>query len=242
MTFPFHKGRYHARLAANAADVLACQKLRHLCFFGSSGIDQDAFDARCRHLMVEDVNGRLVATVRLFEMQNGAKIDESYAAQSYDLTALNSVDEPLIEIGRFCIAHDVMDGDALRVAWGALTQIVDAGNVAMIFGCTSFRGVDPVRYGLTFQRLRLKHLGPDALRPVAKSAHVIPFSGCAAEGDDPMPPLLRTYLAMGGWVSDHAVVDHSMQTLHVFTCLEVASVPPARARALRALAQGSPLA
>ena len=36
-----------------------------------------------------------------------------------------------------------------------------------------------------------------------------------------MPPLLRTYLLMGGWVSDHAVVDRHMDTLHVFTGLEI---------------------
>ena len=46
-----------------------------------------------------------------------------------------------------------------------------------------------------------------------------------------MPPLLRSYLAMGGWVSDHAVVDRDLDTLHVFTGLEIGAIPPARARA-----------
>ena len=50
------------------------------------------------------------------------------------------------------------------------------------------------------------------------------------------PPLLRSYLAMGGWVSDHAVIDRQMGTLHVFTGLEIAGIPPNRARLLRALA------
>jgi putative hemolysin len=50
-----------------------------------------------------------------------------------------------------------------------------------------------------------------------------------------MPPLLRTYLMMGGWVSDHAVVDKHMNTLHVFTGLEIGAIPPARKRLLRAV-------
>jgi putative hemolysin len=50
-----------------------------------------------------------------------------------------------------------------------------------------------------------------------------------------MPPLLKTYLMMGGWVSDHAVVDAQMNTLHVFTGVEIGSIPPARKRLLRAL-------
>ena len=51
-----------------------------------------------------------------------------------------------------------------------------------------------------------------------------------------LPPLLRTYLGMGGWVSDHAVVDRELDTLHVFTCVEVERVPAARAASLRAVA------
>jgi putative hemolysin len=51
-----------------------------------------------------------------------------------------------------------------------------------------------------------------------------------------VPPLLRTYLGMGGWVSDHAVIDRALDTLHVFTGVEIARIPPARARALRAIA------
>jgi putative hemolysin len=48
-----------------------------------------------------------------------------------------------------------------------------------------------------------------------------------------MPPLLRTYLVMGGWVSDHAVIDNDLNTLHVFTGVEIKRMPPKRARLLR---------
>jgi len=39
-----------------------------------------------------------------------------------------------------------------------------------------------------------------------------------------MPPLLKTYLAMGAWVSDHAVVDLNMKTLHLFTGMEISKI------------------
>jgi putative hemolysin len=51
-----------------------------------------------------------------------------------------------------------------------------------------------------------------------------------------LPPLLRSYLMMGGWVSDHAVIDHQMNTLHVFTGLEIAAIPEGRKRLLRGAA------
>ena len=85
------------------------------------------------------------------------------------------------------------------------------------------------------------HLAPDQWRPEPRPA-AYPYARLITATPDPragllaLPPLLRTYLAMGGWVSDHAVQDHDLDTLHVFTAVEIARIPPARARALRAIA------
>lgn len=241
MTIPFHKGHYTARFAASARDVGVCQRLRHQCFFGRPGVDADRFDLLCRHLMIENEAGRLVATVRLFEMASGAALSCGYAAQYYDLRGLAAIGSPMIEIGRFCVAADVLDADVLRVAWGHLTQLVDRQHVGLLFGCTSFAGTDAAPYGQAFAQLARCHLGPDTLRPGMKACETVRFAQMDHAGTTPMPSLLRTYLAMGGWVGDHAVIDRSLNTMHVFTCLEVAKVPPARARALRALAQDAPL-
>ncbi len=234
MTVPFQKGRYRVRFAENA-DVLACQRLRHLCFFGGDGIDADQFDALCRHVMVEDRAGRLVATMRLLQARSGGDVLGGYAAQFYDLERLAALNAPMMEIGRFCVTPDVVDADVLRVAWAALTRFVDEAGIAMLFGCASFPGIEPAPYARAFVHMG-RHVGPSDVRPEPKAGDAVRLAEVTGPGDRPMPPLLRTYLAMGGWVSDHAVIDRQMQTLHVFTCLDVAAVPPARAHALRALA------
>ena len=36
-----------------------------------------------------------------------------------------------------------------------------------------------------------------------------------------LPPLLKFYLRLGGKVSDHAVIDRDLDTLHVFTYLDL---------------------
>ena len=87
-----------------------------------------------------------------------------------------------------------------------------------------------------------KYLGPARWAPQIKSPHVFQFATHLTGTSDPkramrqMPPLLKTYLLMGGWVSDHAVVDRDLGTLHVFTGLEISAIPPARKRLLRASA------
>ena len=242
MTIPFPKGRLSVRMARTEAEVAHCQALRHLCFFGSEGQDADEFDDRCRHLMVTDEESRLVATARLQFFADGRDLHKSYAAQCYDLSGLSQVSEPMVEVGRFCIASHAVDADVLRLAWGALTGMVDGAGVRFLFGCSSFAGTEPQRFGRAFARLVAGHLGPDTLRPSPTGGETVALSAIPVDGQEPLPPLLRTYLAMGGWVGGHVTIDRQMNTLHLFTCVDVKSVPPARAKALRALAQGITLA
>jgi L-ornithine Nalpha-acyltransferase len=240
---PLHKGRYTARAAVGAADVAAAQALRHLCFRGGPGLDADAFDPLCTHVLVEDArDGALLCCYRLQVLAAGHQIGRSYAAQFYDLAALQSFDKPMLELGRFCIHPDRHDPDILRIAWGALTRQVDAAGAGLLFGCSSFPGTDAAPFADAFAALRAAHLAPRRWGPRVKAPQVVAFADLAGRAPDPrqaartMPPLLRTYLAMGGWVSDHAVVDKDLNTLHVFTGLEIAAIPPARARALRMVA------
>lgn len=237
------RGRYTARFAATPGDVAAAQALRQLCFRGGTGLDADGFDPLCRHVLVEEADGALVCCFRLLQLGSGGEIGRSYSAQYYDLTALEGFGKPMVELGRFCIHPGRHDPDILRIAWGALTRHVDAGGVGMLFGCSSFRGTEPGPYLDAFAKLHAAHLAPARWRPGVKAPCVFRFARSLA-GHAPdakraaltMPPLLRTYLLMGGWVSDHAVVDGELNTLHVFTGLEIAAIPPARARALRMVA------
>jgi len=251
MTPILRKGRYVARLAHGEADLRACQRLRYRCFVEQGGgadadvaedREADRFDAICDHVMVEDGGGGgPVCCFRLMHLPGGARIGCSYSAQFYDLAALERFAGPMVEMGRFCIRPGLRDADVLRIAWGALTRIVDGAGAEFLFGCSSFAGTRAETYGDAFAMLGARHLAPAQWQPRIKAPEVVRFAG---GGDTPdakralsrMPPLLRTYLAMGGWVSDHAVVDARMNTLHVFTGLEIGAIPPARARALRAVA------
>ena len=244
------KGRYAARMAESEADVQAAQGLRHRCFLAETGavgpsgtVDADAFDPICKHILVEELRtGRLVCCFRLLPLKHGSEIGQSYSAQYYELSALQSFDGPMVEMGRFCIDPDYTDPDILRVAWGAMTRFVDEEGVEMLFGCSSFKGTEAAAYMDAFALLKQRHLGPKRWLPRVKAPNVFRFADRLRRKPDAkrailgMPPLLRSYLVMGGWVSDHAVVDREMNTLHVFTGLEVRAIPKARKRLLRGVA------
>ncbi len=241
---PITKGRYTARHATLQHDIDRAKALRHLCFTTHRGLvtatDADTFDAQCQHIVVEDtLSGSVVCTFRLMIFVPGTNVETSYCAQFYDLSRLSAYRGLGAELGRFCIHPDHSNPDIPRMAWGALTAIVDQNGVDLLFGCTSFDGADPVKYQDALAILKRSHLGPEHLRPGMKSPDAQAFGDVVSDPKrsfNTLPPLLRTYLAMGGWVSDHAVIDRALDTLHVFTGLEIAAIPPARARALRAIA------
>jgi putative hemolysin len=240
------KGRYRTRLCCGTQDIRAAQALRHRCFVdpASEGLDADLFDASCQHVLIEEVGEAApVGCFRLLSLPHGRAIGQSYSAQFYDLSALRRIEAPLLELGRFCIRPDRVDPDILRLAWAALTRFVDGQGVAMLFGCSSFRGTDPAPYRDAFAMLRARHLAPPDRNPGRRSAETYAYvADLVGHKPDPreaqrrMPPLLRTYLLMGGWVSDHAVIDRALGTLHVFTGLDIGAIPQTRARLLRGVA------
>ena len=244
------KGRYATRAATTPEDLEAAQRLRFRAFIAGTGAaaradgrDVDDFDAVCDHVLIEEAkSGRLVATFRLMPLASGAEIGRCYSAQYYELEALRSFEGPMVEMGRFCIEPGMTDPDILRAAWGAMTAFVDREGVEMLFGCSSFHGTNADTYADAFAMLSERHLAPKRWLPQIKAPNVFRFAERFRRKPDrlkalkTMPPLLRSYLTMGGWVSDHAVVDRDLNTLHVFTGLEIRAIPPARARALRAVA------
>lgn len=244
------KGRYLARIAETSSDIGRALALRDLRFRTGRGLvqndrrDRDQFDDRCLHMLVEDrQGGDLVCCYRLLEINSGGAIESSYSAQFYDLSRLAKFGGRMLELGRFCIHPDWHDADILRVAWGALTRLVDQTGVEMLFGCSSFDGAVIETHAAALALLAHAHLAPPRWCPDVKSPLVLRYAQTLPSstpdvrlGLRAMPPLLRTYLAMGGWVSDHAVIDHELNTLHVFAGVEIAAIPPARARLLRAAA------
>ena len=248
----FTRGRYRARLAKTENDVKAAQSLRFEAFIAhrdaavdgprADGLDADHLDQDCDHMLVEERRtGRLVCCFRMMPLKTGAEIDRSYSAQFYDLEALRDYPGAMVEMGRFCIHPEVKDPDILRVAWGAMTKYVDDHGVEMLFGCSSFEGTEADSYMDAFALLKARHIAPKRWLPRVKAPKVFPYAKRLTikrpnmkNALSKMPPLLRTYLSMGGWVSDHAVVDPDMNTLHVFTGVEIKHVPKTRARLLRA--------
>ena len=237
---PIVKGKLVARLAEGRADLARVMAFRAAAFPRHAGTEEDAQDALSAHVMVEGAEG-LLGYFRVMLFGWGAGLAQGYAARFYDVGPLSGYARPIAEMGRFCVAPQGVHPDVLRLAWGAMTRLVDEGQAGLLVGCTSFRGADWTAHRAGLALLAAEFIGPADHLPGRKAAEVVDYPALAGPVGDRraslagLPPLLRTYLGMGGWVSDHAVVDRDLDTLHVFTCVEVDRVPAARAASLRAV-------
>ena len=238
-------GRYRARFASSELDVSAAQSLRYRCFNLSNKVelDVDEYDILCRHVLIENLETeKLICCYRIMIFDNGKEISNSYSSQFYDLKAIESYPDPMIEVGRFCVHPETNDPSVTLTAWAALAQIVDQYQTQLLFGCSSFVGVEKEKYLDSFALLRDRYIAPDHWRPKMKAAQVFCYSKDLIDKVDKkkallnMPPLLKTYLSMGAWVSDHAVIDLKMKTLHLFTGMEISKIPKSRKQFLLNLA------
>lgn len=230
---------HSARLSTTPEDLTRALALRLQAFPSPRSSDRDALDDQGAQLLVERSDtGELAACLRLVTFGAGADLSGSYSARFYDLSPFASAEGPIVEIGRFCQKPGLSDPSILRVAWTALARHVLTTGTRMFIGCSSFRGADPARHGAALAALRARHLFAPELQPLRRTAEVFDFAAADLPAPDPrgIPALLRSYLAIGGQVSDHAVIDRELDTLHVFTALDIAAIPPSRARLLTAAA------
>ena len=238
-------GQYRARFASSQSEISAAQALRYQCFNLSNKdeLDVDEFDALCQHVLIENLETeKLICCYRILKFDSGKNISTSYSSQFYDLKVIENFTEPMIEVGRFCIDPEENDPSVVLTAWAALAQIVVHNQTELLFGCSSFEGIEKEKYFDSFALLRDRYMAPDHWRPKIKAAQVFCYSKDLIYKVDKkkallnMPPLLKTYLSMGAWVSDHAVVDLNMKTLHLFTGMEISKIPKSRKKFLLTLA------
>ncbi len=230
-------GSLDARIDHSADTKAQALALRRVAFRKGQRADEDTFDDACVHSVVRDVTAdTTLIAFRLRLLPVADDLHRAYSAGFYDLTPLARDPGPWLEVGRFCQSPAGTNTNALMLAWAAIGLYVDRHGVAMLFGSSSFDGAEPSRHAGSLSRLRAYHLGDARLIPGRVSKHAVGFPvQCNALA--PLPPLMRSYLSMGGWVGDHAVQDFDLDTLHVFTGLHVSDIPARRKQKLRAMAQ-----
>ena len=228
-------GGLGVRLARDAAEVDAAQALRYAVFYDEMGAipdapaqasrrDADRFDAVADHLVVldhADGTPRVIATYRMIDRAAAARAGRFYSADEYDIAPLLAFPGVILEVGRSCVHPAYRDRQAMQLMWRGIAAYVLRRKVDVLFGCASLHGTDPDRMAAELTYLKAHHLAPPELRPRALPARYVEMQRLDPSSIDArrtlvrLPPLIKGYLRLGGWVGDGAVIDAQFNTTDV---------------------------
>jgi putative hemolysin len=234
-TRPVAPTRYTVTLARDEADVRAAQRLRHDVFAGEMGallntpqpgLDIDAFDAYCDHLLVRDTEtGQVVGTYRLLPPERAAIAGRLYSESEFDLGPLAGIRPGLVEVGRSCVHPDHRDGAVIGLIWAGIARYMVDGGHEWLAGCCSIPLADGGTLAAgTWDRVRAKHLAPEEFRV----RPLLPWSaeGVARPERTELPPLLRGYLRLGAWVCGEPAHDADFGVADMYVLLSMSRVNP----------------
>jgi putative hemolysin len=230
-------GHLGVRLATTASEIDAAQSLRWRVFYEEMGAepspaaravrrDVDAFDAVADHLLVVDhaigpgPEG-VVGTYRLIQQDAAEAIGRFYSDDEYDLAALAAFDGNILELGRSCVAKDYRGRAVMQLLWRGIAAYIFHHQIDVMFGCASLPSTNPDDWAAELTFLYHNHLAPPGLRPRALPERYVDMCRLPPEEVDRrralanMPPLIKGYLRLGGFVGDGAVIDHAFNTTDV---------------------------
>ncbi|MEO8136077.1 MAG: GNAT family N-acyltransferase [Betaproteobacteria bacterium] len=231
-------GDFEVRLATSAAEIHAAQALRYRVFYeemmakptaeiAATRRDFDAFDKVCDHLLVLDRRRGegpegIVGTYRLIRRPAAAKMGRFYSSAEYDIQPMIDYPGEVLELGRSCIEKDARNTATMQMLWRGIALYAFHYNIQVMFGCASFPGTDPSQHALPLSYLYHHHLAPPEIRVRAVASRYVKMDTLAPGSYDArkamarVPPLIKGYLRLGGFVGDGAVIDHEFNTTDVF--------------------------
>lgn len=236
-------GSLEVRLARNAKEVDAAQALRYRVFFEEMGAipdtiarvtrrDCDAYDAHCDHLLVIDHEAKagmpkVVGTYRLLRRSVAERAKGFYSAGEFDLAPLWRHPGEVLELGRSCVDSAYRTGAVMPLLWRGIAAYIARHDIDLMFGCASLPGTDPGEVAALLSYLYKNHLAPSEFRVRAlEDRYLAMAKELSVEHSAPLelPPLIKGYLRLSGWVGDGAVIDYVFNTIDVCVIVQTEKI------------------
>ncbi len=234
-------GRLSVELATTMDDIRASQKLRYRVFAeelgakvagASGGLDDDAFDPYCQHLLVrEPANRRIIASTRLLLDGQARKAGRFYSSSEFDLGPLLDLPGRRLEIGRTCVDPAFRRGAAIAVLWSGLAEFIRTNHVDMLFGCASIPMHDGgIHVQAIMQRVRQYAMTSADCRVIPSNPLPPLPEGAADTLTAPLPPLLKAYFRAGARACGEPCFDPAFDCADILMLVRVQEIDAAYTR------------
>lgn len=219
-------------ITRDPAIIEQAQRLRYNVFsaeYGSDlgattpGLDADAYDALCDHLVVTDQrSGNLIATTRALPQSRIGGVSQFYSAGEFDLSPLATLSGSVAELGRTCVHPDYRNGATISLLWSALAEYLIEHRIDYLIGCASIGMSDGGhRAWRIANHLQGTHLADEPFRvtPLRELPHLANLP--ATDRPVEVPPLIRAYMRLGARVCGAPCWDPEFRCADLLVLLEV---------------------
>ena len=135
-----------------------------------------------------------------------------------------------MELGRSCVDPNYRSRSVMQLLWRGIGAYINLHDIELMFGCGSFSGIDTEAHALSLAYLHHYHLAPENLRLKALPDYYASMNTMEKDIINPkeafnaLPPLLKGYLRLGGYVGEGAAVDKEYNTIDVGVVVKTALV------------------
>ncbi len=229
--FVLRESGLELRVAGSRADTTDAQRLRFEVFnlelrLGltsslATGLDQDAHDGYCDHLLVIDTaRDCLVGTYRLLSFDRVPSFG-FYSETEFDLTNLKRSGLRLLELGRSCVAIEYRDGNVIRLLFRGIAEYLRRCGADALMGCVSLHGTDLPKISAVNEMISRRFLSEPSLRVTPRRGFDVPPCSRSVPRDETaafreLPPLFKGYLRLGAKVCGPPAYDRSFGTTDFF--------------------------
>ena len=145
-----------------------------------------------------------------------------YSAAEYDIQPMVDYPGEVLELGRSCIAKDARNTATMQMLWRGIALYVYHYNIQVMFGCASMPGHRSERSmrrrcptSTTIISRRRRSACARCPSRYVKMDMLEPGSYDPRKAMARVPPLIKGYLRLGGFVGDGAVIDPEFSTTDV---------------------------
>lgn len=224
---------YSLLVAKDSAEVQAAQRLRYHVFSeemgarlptADLGVDADAFDQFCDHLVVRDEEtGEIVGSYRMLPPDAAQRTGQLYADDEFDLSSLAPLRGSLVETGRSCVHADHRSGAVISMVWAGILRYMLLSGHSYIAGCASV----PLQDGGAcaagvWDMVSTKHFASEEHRVHPHNPWDTDSAPRPARRIT--PPLLRGYLRLGARVCGAPALDPEFGVADFFVLLPINSI------------------
>jgi putative hemolysin len=235
------RSRFWVGLALDDVEVAEAQQLRYHVFADEMGarlpsahlgLDIDAFDAFCDHLIVRDRESRdVVGTYRILSPSQAKKAGGYYSEQEFDLVRFHQLRPRMAELGRSCVHPDYRSGAVIALLWNGLADYMIRHGYHHIIGCASVTMADGGYVAAkVYEKLIEKFLSPIDWR--ARPRNRLPLESLTTSVDALPPPLIKAYVRLGARVCGEPSWDPDFNTADLLMMLPMERLNTAYARRL----------